>query len=312
MKDSLIKLVLVGVGKIARDQHVPALGGNPRFALVATASPQGTIPGVDAYADLDAMLAGNPHLDAVALCTPPAVRAGLAQQALAAGLHVMLEKPPAASLSQVDAMASAARAAGRSLFATWHSRETAAVDAAAAWLAPRRIDAVRLVWREDVRVWHPGQDWLLAAGGFGVFDPAINAFSILTRILPEPLALESARLGVPANREAPVSARLTMRHGNHAAVECDLSILHSGCQQWDIAIDTDAGQLLLTDGGHRLLIDGAAQVTEGDSDGEYARLYARFARLIDAGESDVDVRPLMLVENAMMRGRVTVLAPFEF
>jgi D-galactose 1-dehydrogenase/L-arabinose 1- dehydrogenase len=55
---------------------------------------------------------------------------------------------------------------------------------------------VQLIWREDVRVWHPGQDWLLAAGGFGVFDPAINALSILTRVLPERLA-QSAELGIP-------------------------------------------------------------------------------------------------------------------
>lgn len=309
MRNSRAKLGLVGVGKIARDQHVPAIAGHPHFALTATASPNGSIDGVPGFADLDTMLAAVPDLDAVVLCTPPAVRADLALRALAAGKHVMLEKPPAAALSQVEAMRHAAQQAGRTLMTTWHSRETPAVDAAAAWLADKRIAAVRLIWREDVRVWHPGQDWLLAAGGFGVFDPAINGLSILTRILPGELALQSAVLGIPANRAAPMTAHLTLRHGE-AHVECDLSILHAGRQQWDIAIETCAGSLVLTDGGHRLTIGGVA-VGLADAE-EYPRLYRRFADLIAAGASDIDARPLMLVADAMLGGTPHRLADFRF
>ncbi|MDR6707184.1 MULTISPECIES: Gfo/Idh/MocA family protein [unclassified Novosphingobium] len=307
MSNSLIRLGLVGLGKIARDQHLPAIAENPRFALTATADPQGALEGIASYPTLDALLDARLALDAVVLCTPPSVRAGLAQRALEAGLHVMLEKPPAAGLSQVDALVRAS--AGCTMLATWHSRESAAVDAAAAWLAARQIKAVRLNWREDVRVWHPGQDWLLAAGGFGVFDTAINAFSILTHILPQPLALESADLGIPANRQAPMTARLTMRHAG-AEVACDLSILHPGAPQWDIAVDTDAGLLQLTQGGQQMTIDNNAQ--EVAPDAEYPRLYARFARLIDAGQSDVDARPLTLVADAMMLGSHHSLPPFEF
>ncbi|NOW49069.1 putative dehydrogenase, partial [Novosphingobium sp. SG751A] len=278
MNNPLIRLGLVGLGKIARDQHLPAIAGNPRFALTATADPMGGLEGIASYTSLDALLDARLALDAIVLCTPPSVRAGLAHRALAAGMHVMLEKPPAAGLSQLDALVRAGT--GRTMLATWHSRESAAVDAAAAWLAARQIKAVRLHWREDVRVWHPGQDWLLAAGGFGVFDTAINAFSILTHILPQPLALESADLGIPANRQAPMTAHLSMRHAG-AEVACDLSILHPGAPQWDIAIDTDAGLLELTQGGQRMTLDGKAQNIAPDA--EYPRLYARFASLIDAG-----------------------------
>lgn len=309
MNNPLIRLGLVGLGKIARDRHLPAVAADPRFALIATADPAGGLDGIAAYPALDAMLDARLALDAIVLCTPPSVRAGLAQRALEAGLHVMLEKPPAAELAQVDAMMACARRAGRSLMATWHSRETAAVDAAAAWLAGRRVDAVRLIWREDVRVWHPGQDWLLDHGGFGVFDPAINAFSILTHILPQPLRVEGGELGTPANRHAPMTAQLTMRHGD-APVSCDLSILHSGHQQWDIIINTDAGRLELTQGGHHLAVDGIARETGADA--EYPRLYARFARLIDAGHSDVDAAPLKLAADAIKLGHARPLPPFEF
>ena len=304
------RLGLVGVGKIACDQHVPAIMGSDRFALVATASPDGAIDQIPAYPDLAALLAAGHDLDAVALCTPPSVRTALAHQALGAGLAVLLEKPPAACASQIAALSIAAKAADRTVMAAWHSRETAAVDAAEAWLKSRRIDAVRVIWREDVRVWHPGQDWLLAAGGFGVFDPVINALSIITRILPEPLALEAARLGIPGNRAAPMTAALTMRHGHAAPVTCDCSILHAGEQQWDIEIDTDAGPLRLTRGGHHLTIDGQAQ--DMPSSAEYPRIYARFAELINSGQSDIDGRPLTLVSDAFLVGVSETLPDFEF
>lgn len=312
MHKSLIRLGLVGVGKIAQDQHIPAIRGNPRFELVATASPHGAVEGVPAHADLAAMLAapGGDAIDAVCLCTPPGVRAGLARMAIAAGRHVMLEKPPAASLSQVEALSRAARTARISLMATWHSRETAAADAARAWLTGRQIEAVHIVWREDIRQWHPGQDWLLAAGGFGVFDPAINAFSLLTHILDGTLEVVAADLAVPANRVAPMAAQVTMLHDGQAPVTCDLSIAHPGTPQWDITIATDGGTLRLSEGGHRLSIDDQPQTT--DADGEYARLYARFAALIDGGTSEVDHRPLMLVADAMMVGHTRALPPFEF
>ena len=41
-----LKLGLVGIGKIARDQHIPALAADPRFELVATASRNASVDGV--------------------------------------------------------------------------------------------------------------------------------------------------------------------------------------------------------------------------------------------------------------------------
>ncbi len=120
----------------------------------------------------------------MALCTPPQVRHGLARQALEAGKHVMLEKPPGATLSEVEDLRQVAEAQGVTLQATWHSRYAPAVAPARDWLAGKTITAARINWREDVRVWHPGQDWIWEPGGLGVFDPGINALSIATAVLP--------------------------------------------------------------------------------------------------------------------------------
>lgn len=60
-------------------------------------------------------------------------------------------------------------------------------------MADTRIASARNTWKESIRRWHPGQEWILAAGGFGVFDPGITALSILTAVLPEPVFVEMRR-----------------------------------------------------------------------------------------------------------------------
>ncbi|WP_439571879.1 Gfo/Idh/MocA family protein [Sphingomonas sp.] len=304
-----IKLGLVGIGKIARDQHLPALVEGSHFELTATASRNGRIDGVEAYESVQTLIAARPDIAAISLCTPPAGRFEQAMAVIAAGRHVMLEKPPAATVSEAEALTEAAREKGVTLFATWHSREAAEVDAARDWLVGKAIHAVRVTWREDIRQWHPGQDWILAPGGFGVFDPGINALSIATRILPDPLVVLSAELATPENRACPIAATIAMRSGA-APVAVDFDFLQTGHQTWDIEVDTDAGMLRLRDGGSRLELPGEAPLSGPNR--EYARLYTRFAELIRDDESDVDLRPLRLVADAFLTGQRTTAPAFEF
>lgn len=305
-----IRLGLVGIGKIARDQHLPAIADDPAFVLAATASRNASLPGIPAHTDIAAMIAAGHDLDGVSLCTPPGGRHLIARAAIDAGLHVMLEKPPGATVTEVMALVDHARGAGVTLFATWHSREAAAAAAARDWLADKAIHAVKIEWREDIRRWHPGQDWILAAGGFGVFDPGINALSIATAILPGALSVEAATLCLPANRSAPIAASLEMRLGADIPVSATFDFLQTGPQTWDIIVETDAGTLRLTEGGNRLAIDDAVQTTGTNT--EYAGLYRRFAGLIASGASDVDLRPLQLVADAFLVGRTVSVAPFDF
>jgi D-galactose 1-dehydrogenase len=157
-----------------------------------------------------------------------------------------------------------------------------------------------------VRVWHPGQAW--EPGGLGVFDPGINALSIVTRILPRPIFLEAATLEIPANRAAPIAADLHFRDTGGAIVHMDLDWRQTGPQSWDIAVETDAGTLRLSSGGAVLTLPSG---TQRDEDHEYPGLYARFATLIRTGRSDVDIDPLRLVADAFLRGTRVSVDPFE-
>jgi len=304
-----IRIAIIGLGKIARDQHLPAIANNPNFALTATVSPRGAgIGGIPHYHELGTLLADGPAIDAVALCTPPQVRYRAAAEALAAGLHVFLEKPPGATLSEVEALIQQAEQAGVTLFASWHSRYAAGVAPARAWLAERRIQRVQITWREDVRVWHPGQAWIWEPGGLGVFDPGINALSIATHILPHPIFLQRATLTLPLNRAAPIAADLSFSDINATPISMDLDWRQTGPQTWDIVVETDAGICKLERGGAVLnLPDGTTQA--GDS--EYAGLYARFAQLVQSRQSDVDCAPFQLVADAFLRGHREWVEPFE-
>ena len=302
---TLPTLGLVGLGKIARDQHIPAIATTGLFELAAVVSPDGAgTEGVPTFRSQAEMLAALPGLDAVALCTPPAVRHGLTVEALRAGKHVLIEKPPAATLSELHDLVAEADAARRTLFTAWHSQFNPAVEETRRRLAGTNIRSVAITWKEDVRRWHPGQDWIFAAGGFGVFDPGINALSILTDILPAPVFVRSADLHVPANRDTPIAATLEMSAAAGSRigrVTADFDFLQQGEQTWSIVIDTADGRLDLTHGGTRLMVDGAPVMAEPDT--EYQRIYRHFHRLIGDGASDVDARPLSLVADACMVGR---------
>ncbi len=305
-------LALVGIGKIARDQHIPSIADVAELTLAATASrnPSAAVDGVPAFRSLGDLLVAMPEIAAVSLATPPQARFADAALALEAGKHVMLEKPPGATLSEVHALEALAADAGVTLQATWHSREAAAVDAARDWLAGKRLTAMRITWKEDVRYWHPGQDWIWEAGGLGVFDPGINALSVMTAILPHAVHLTSAELHFPANRETPVSAELAFHDAGGAEISASFDWLETGAPTWQIEIETAEGNALLTEGGARFAPADGDEIAGADE--EYRRLYRRFAALIRDGASDVDLSPMRHVADAFTLGKRVVAPEFEW
>ncbi|CAN7197267.1 Gfo/Idh/MocA family oxidoreductase [Bradyrhizobium sp. LjRoot220] len=303
-----IRIAIVGLGKIARDQHIPAISGTDGIELAAIASRNASIDGIAHFATLDELLAAKPDIDAIALCTPPQVRRAQAAAALKAGKHVLLEKPPGATVSELDPLVAAARQTGRTLFATWHSRFAPAVEPARSFLAARQIKSMVVEWKEDVRVWHPGQAWIWEPGGLGVFDPGINALSILTRILPRPFFLTAAELSFPRNRAAPIAADLAFSDETGIPIRAEFDWRQTGPQTWDIRVETDIGRLTLSSGGSHLSHDGHILVDEKQA--EYRGIYRRFVELIASGASDVDLSPLVHVADAFMLGRRRDVEPF--
>ncbi len=297
-----IRIGIVGYGKIAEDQHVPAISGNPAFKLCAIASRHAHPDlGVPTFHDAEEMLRSI-QLDAVAICTPPGPRHAITQLCLGSGLHVLMEKPPCLTLGEVADLAEQANQAGRTLFATWHSRFNETVEAAAAITCAEGVATMDIQWLEDVDTWHPGQEWIWERGGFGVFDPGINALSIATLLCPEPLLVRTSDLRMEKKGHQPEGVVLTLATGGvEDGIGARFEWRYRGTEQWTIDLTTKTGtKIALSRGGAVLRVDdGPEQVAER---GEYPGIYARFADLIAAGESDVDASPLRVVADALLAG----------
>ncbi len=296
-----LRIGIVGLGKIAADEHIPAITENSRFSLAATVSRSGA-PSALNFNSHREMLSAAKRLDAVAIATPPGPRFAIARDCIEAGFHVLLEKPPTVTLGEIEHLAKLAERRGVTLFTTWHSQHNPAVAAAARLLDGKRVAEMRVVWHEDVEKWHPGQRWIWEAGGFGVFDPGINAFSILSVIFPDSLFVREASLTYPASSHTPIAAKIEfVSPASDGPLSCSLDWRRSAGEEWTIWIRTvDGTELRLLDGGARLMIDDVAQRTGAKQ--EYPAIYRRFAELIDQRKSDVDTAPLRLVADCLLVG----------
>ncbi len=309
----VFRIAVAGVGKIARDQHLPCIAKNKNFKLVAGVSRHATIDGVPSFESIQTLAASKIKVDCIALCTPPAVRLAMAREALDAGYHLLIEKPPTPTIGEMVAMIEYAKKKKRVLYATWHSRYNKAVDEAKKRLKGKHVSFMRVTWKEDVNKWHPGQQWIAEPGGFGVFDPGINALSVVTKILPEPIYVQDSRIEVPENWSTPIGVEITFKRGDGIAV--NLSAVFDwrqrGEQTWDIDIETrDGMKLKLSKGGSILHINGKL-ILEAKLE-EYELIYAKFARLLKARKSEADYTPLQLECDAFMLAKPVVVPAFQW
>jgi predicted dehydrogenase len=303
-----IRIAIIGYGKIAEDQHVPSIEANPRFELVATSSRSGHGVG-QKFADWRELIRSVEGLEAVAITTPPGPRYEIARECIEAGLHCLLEKPPTVGLAEIADLDCLAQAKGVTLLTTWHAQHHSTVEAAAKALAGKRIKSMQIHWHEDVHKWHPGQQWIWEPGGFGVFDPGINAFSIATKIFPGGLFVKSAELSVPENAQTAIAADVTFYSPEaDGPLMASLDWRRTEGEEWTITIETSDGTAVrLEDGGAKLILNGETSTDSGI--GEYPDIYRAFLDLIDNRRSLVDVAPLRLVADCLLvGGRKTVEA----
>jgi predicted dehydrogenase len=110
---------LVGFGFAGQTFHAPVLSAVPGFQLAAVASSQphkvhAGWPGVDVVPDVAALL-GRSDIDLVVIAAPNAQHHPLAKAALAAGKHVVVDKPFTLDAAQARELADLAQHKGRLL-----------------------------------------------------------------------------------------------------------------------------------------------------------------------------------------------------
>lgn len=170
----MIRLVFLGCGKIAR-AHAKRLRRHRKDVEVGFASRDGERAKAFA-AELGGRAFGSyaeamasPDVDAVAVVTPPASHTELALAALAAGKHVVLEKPPAATASDIDRIAAAAQAAGKQVFVAENYQYKPLLLRLRSLLADGMIGDVLFIQVNAIKKQEASHDWrddpALALGG---------------------------------------------------------------------------------------------------------------------------------------------------
>lgn len=116
----MLKIGIIGCGKIARVRHIPEYAENPNCELVAFYNRTFDIAklcekefGGKAYDSIEGLL--NSDVDAVSVCVPNKYHAEVTIQALKAGKHVLCEKPMATTLEDSLEMVKVARETGKVL-----------------------------------------------------------------------------------------------------------------------------------------------------------------------------------------------------
>lgn len=111
----MIKIGIIGCGKIAQVRHIPEYADNPQVELAGyydfnldRAKSLAAEFGGKAYDTVDELLA-NPEIDAVSVCVANNAHAEITIKALNAGKHVLCEKPMATTLEDCEKMVRAAK-----------------------------------------------------------------------------------------------------------------------------------------------------------------------------------------------------------
>lgn len=117
----MIKIGIIGCGKIAQVRHIPEYAENPDAELAGYFSPnrsraeeQAAKYGGKVFETADELLS-DPEIEAVSICAANNVHAQLTVKALAAGKNVLCEKPMATTLEDCEAMVKAAEKSGKFL-----------------------------------------------------------------------------------------------------------------------------------------------------------------------------------------------------
>lgn len=159
--------------------HGLAVGAVPGMRFLAAcdsvperrAAAQADFPGLRTYAAAEE-LAADPDVDVVIVATPPVLHARLAGEMLAAGKHVVCEKPLCLTVAEADELLAAAAAAGRVLTVNhnrrWDPDFTAIRAAAGAGLLGDVFNVETFVGGFDhpCRAWHSD----VSMSGGAVYD----------------------------------------------------------------------------------------------------------------------------------------------
>lgn len=192
----MIDVALCAYGMSGREFHVPLIAAEPGLrlhTLLRRSGPDGSEPpGIRIVSEFQAIL-DDPDIQLVVVNTPNGLHFPMARAALAAGKHVVLEKPMTVTLDEAKTLMEEAREADR-LLAVFHNRRLDADYLTLARYLKSGVlgDLVELEWHYDryrAHVTHKQwkEDDLPGAGTW--FDLGIHLVDGMLNLFGPPLSV---------------------------------------------------------------------------------------------------------------------------
>ncbi len=200
----MLNWIVIGVGDITTRRVIPAILAEPRSRLygIVTRDRAKAVPyGVQAWTTLSQALR-DPAVDAVYVATPLALHAPQSLEALAAGKHVLCEKPTALNYAAACGMVDAARAAGRVLGVAFYRRSYPKAQRAKELLAAGAVGKPVMAFA-CAHDWFNNEDgrrpWFLdpaMAGAGPLFDTASHRIDLFNFLFGTPVRVTAQRSNV--------------------------------------------------------------------------------------------------------------------
>ena len=294
---------------------VAAVGGSPERAGTTAAA-----WGVPWYQDVGALLAGGQAVEAAWVCSPTPAHLAQAEALIAAGIHVVLEKPPVVSVTECRGLQRLADAHGTVVLPVHNERYRPVVEAAERFVAEgglgQVVGGVLLAsgpppaelmggWRKE----------LARPAGGAMADSGYHSLYLALRLLGRPRSVWGHGRRVLWDLRAEDTAHLTLLYADGTAVD----VVQSWAGQPGTGVPrmvlwgTEA-TLTLVDGTLR---QGDAIVAEDAGVNPFQVLAQRFAQLIAGRSAAVDdlgrAREVLAISQAYARSCVSQAAePIDF
>lgn len=273
----MLRWLVIGVGDIASRRVIPAILEEPRSALagiVTRSAGKAASYRAPAFASLDDALSHG-GFDAVYVATPVFLHAPQTIKALAAGLHVLCEKPMAMTLNQARSMVETAEQNRRSLGVAYYRRAFPKVARAAELIRQGVIGAPVMAFascHSELPAQQTWRSWLLdpvQAGGGPLYDIACHRIDLLNFFFGPPQEVHACLSNTVQKMAVEDSATVLIKYQNglHAIVDVRWN---SQIVRDEFRIVGSKGELELTPlSGPSLVSPGCREELPADSNSHY-------------------------------------------
>ncbi|MFI6560804.1 Gfo/Idh/MocA family protein [Streptomyces sp. NPDC050534] len=316
-----LRMGLLGCADFAQRRALPSLARLRDFTLTAVASRDADKAkrfasrfGGDPVAGYEELLARD-DLDAVYIPLPAALHAPWASRALEAGLHVLVEKPAAATAEEAGRLTRLARERGLVVMENFAFVHHTQQEAVRTLLADGAIGELRCLTAEFAFPPLPATDirYRPGLGGGALLDAGVYPLRAARMFLGDDLEVTGATLRTDTGRRVDVAGAALLTAPDGISAQVGFGFVHSyrcGYTLWGSAgrIGLDRAYSAPDDFAPTLTLerDGRTERRRLAPDGQFTTLFGNFAAAIR--HKDVDGPAHDIERQAHLVERVAVTA----